>query len=129
MFLKIKYQNNLKKIKFVEEYRDYDILHSSLGAMFNIAKDQLRINFFDLEDESILIEDNHDIEYFIEQFKEEKFATLILSQIKEIANPKTNGKNQNIDLVDNQKLQLDLIKIQKVPQNTNENDSQFVNIS
>ncbi len=66
MFLKIHYQNSVKKIKLTEEHRDTEKLISFLSSLFKIAPETVRVSFKDVEDDLIQIEDNHDLDYFFE---------------------------------------------------------------
>lgn len=68
MFLKLKYKDTVKKIKFVEKYQEISKIHDLIKESLSI--DQFRIYFIDCEDEQIFIDDKHDLEYFIDQTKD-----------------------------------------------------------
>merc|ERR1711976_1105026 len=66
-FLKINYNDKIKKIMFKPEYKDYDKLMDTISVITKIDKENLRVNFKDIEDDIIELNDCHDLEYFYEQ--------------------------------------------------------------
>merc|ERR1711976_420879 len=66
-FLKINYNDKIKKIMFKPEYKDYDKLMDTISVITKIDKENLKVNFKDIEDDIIELNDCHDLEYFYEQ--------------------------------------------------------------
>lgn len=88
MFLKIIYENQTKKVKFHEKYQNFLAFKSFLEDLFNLSFEHSKVTFIDAEKEEIQISDTHDLEYFIDQFKEDNFATIKVEKLTE----KTEGE-------------------------------------
>lgn len=83
MFLKITYQNNVKKVKLPKENQNIDKFLDYVGDVISQPKEDLKISFKDSEGDKIIIEDAHDLEYFIHHFKGENFALINIENIEE----------------------------------------------
>ena len=64
MFIvKLAYDDNIKKIKFQDEYRDINVLKKVVQDITRY--ENFTMSFVDLENEKLYLEDNHDMEYFL----------------------------------------------------------------
>lgn len=75
MFLKVFYQNNMKKVKLPNDIvHDYEQFIEYVSNVISQPKDKVKMNFKDSEGDTINIEDVHDLEYFFHHFKADNFA-------------------------------------------------------
>lgn len=68
-------------MKFHEKYQDFTAFKNFLEELFELPFEQSKVTFIDAENEVIQISDSHDLEYFVDQFKEENFATIKLEKL------------------------------------------------
>ena len=80
MFLKVNYKNTMKKVKFRSEYENLEKFREFLSNLTKIKSEDLKIHFFDSEKDQVFIEDIHDLEYFLEEFKDEKFIQIFVEE-------------------------------------------------
>lgn len=81
MFLKINFQDKMKKVKFQDKYLDLDEFKDFIEDLTKCKYENLEVFFLDSEDDKIKIQDIHDLEYFVDQYSSEKFAELKIEKI------------------------------------------------
>lgn len=78
-FLKLVMNEKTKKIIFKDEYSDIKKLRLTISSIFMIPVDIFTFHFVDLENQIITIEDNFDLEYFIECNQENTLGEMIIN--------------------------------------------------
>lgn len=76
MFLKIVAKDLVKKLKFKNEFHDLQKLQEVVEQVTGLPRNTTQLAFRDPENEEILIKDAHDMEYFIENALNQKFAVV-----------------------------------------------------
>lgn len=85
MFLKVYWNNKIKKINFSAEMNDYEKFCEQLSSITRISKTDMIITFVDMEEEKLEINDALDFEYFLKATEEKKFTDIfVCSKIKDI---------------------------------------------
>ena len=79
MFLKLKYKNQTKKLKFKPEYHDIETLLDLCTNITGWSRDKLKLKYRDVEGDELSIVNGEDLEYFIEQDKENRFKSIDIS--------------------------------------------------
>lgn len=80
-FLKITYEGNTKKIMFKPEYRTFENLINTVKDITGLKSEEIQVFFSDIENDTIFIEDCHDLEYFFEQSMDQLSMELKVSKI------------------------------------------------
>lgn len=81
MFIvKLVFQNTIKKIKFLDEYKDPSLFKNVIREITNFEK--FKMSFVDEENEEIFLEDAHDLEYFMAQ-SDEKCKRIVIEELCE----------------------------------------------
>lgn len=79
MFIvKLVFNNTIKKIKFLDEYKDPNLFKSVIREITNFGN--FKMSFIDEENEEIFLEDAHDLEYFMAQ-SDEKCKKIVIKEI------------------------------------------------
>ena len=76
MFLKIHFNNSIKKIKFKDEYNDFQSFMKFLSEFLNQNPETIEVFFYDAEKDKINVKDALDWEYFVDHYQTEKFANV-----------------------------------------------------
>ena len=79
MFLKVKFGDQIKKVRFHERYENIQEFRKLIAEITGYEDDYIRVFFFDVENEKIEIADSHDIEYFKDQ-NNSKFAEVLVEK-------------------------------------------------
>lgn len=85
-FLKLVFDGKTKKIVFKPEYNKLETLKEAVSQMIGFSQQELVLEFTDLEEQTIELVDDFDLEYFIES--EEKSINSTLKASKK-ATPET----------------------------------------
>ena len=73
MFLKIQANNFTKKIKFSQKYFDISEFMNMIKEIVGTDLQGYKVYFFDQENDKVIIEDQFDLEYLIENSKKQQF--------------------------------------------------------
>lgn len=121
-FLKITYETKTKKIMFKAEYKEYDNLMETVRDITGLKNNEMKISFFDIENDKIFIDDCHDLEYFFEQGMDslsmELNVTRILNEKKndeEFVDISNISKKENV--IKDETLILENEKISEIKEN------------
>lgn len=91
MFLKITFNDEMKKLRFKPEYQDLDNLLKLCSDITRWPKDEITLKFKDIEGDDLSILTEDDLEYFIEQDKANRFKIIEIYQKNAIS--KSDIKN------------------------------------
>ena len=83
MYLKIHFYDKLLKFIFKDELKTYEGLTTFIEEKTGIPKCQLKIVFTDLEGDLINITSNDDIEFFLDQKRNEEFKEIIVGRTRD----------------------------------------------
>lgn len=81
MFLKIQMNEFTKKIKFSEKYHSFTEFIKMIEEVLEKDFKNVRVYFFDQENDKVFVEDEFDLEYLIENSKNSKFLNLHAEEI------------------------------------------------
>lgn len=80
MYLKVHFYDRLLKFIFKEDFKTFEGLASFVEEKTGVPKAYLKITFTDLEGDVIDMTSNDEIEYFLDQYKDEDFKEIMVER-------------------------------------------------
>ena len=112
MYLKIHFYDRLLKFVFKDGFKTYDGLATFIEEKTGISRDQLKIVFTDLEGDLMNITSNDDIEFFLDQKRNEEYKEIIVSRVRD---SEFNQHRSGSRII--RKVSADVEKLRKSPAN------------